>query len=71
MVIIEKCDSPYATPVGMVRKSNNEFRLCVDYRKVNKAVVFDTEPMRNPNEIFTKLSKSKYFTKIDLSKGYF
>lgn len=71
MGIIEKCDSPYASPVVMVRKSDNNFRLCVDYRKVNKAVVFDAEPMPNPDEIFTKLSKSKYFTKIDLSKGYF
>ena len=42
----------------------------MDYRKVNKLTVFDAEPMTNPEEIFSKMQKSKYFSKMDLSKGY-
>lgn len=39
--IIEKCDSLYASSVVMERKSDDTFRLYVNYRKVNKPVIFD------------------------------
>ncbi len=32
--------------------------------------IFDAEPLPNPDEIFSKLSKDQYFSKFDLSKGY-
>lgn len=40
------------------------------FKKLNKITVFDAEPIGNPEEIFVKMAKGKYFTKIDLSKGY-
>ena len=33
-------------------------------------IKFDTELMGNPDDIIAKLSGNKFFTKIDLSKGY-
>lgn len=68
--IIEPCNSPYASPVVMVRKSDSTYRFCCDFRKLNSITVFDAEPIGNPEEIFSKMAQSKYFTKIDLSKGY-
>ena len=68
--IIEPCNSPYASPVVMVRKSDGTYRFCCDFRKLNSITVFDAEPIGNPEEIFSKMAQSKYFTKIDLSKGY-
>ena len=68
--IIEPSDSPYASPLVIVKKSDGTDRYCVDYRYVNAKTVFDSEPVPDQSEIFAKLAKDKYFTKIDLSKGY-
>ena len=68
--IIEPCNSPYASPVVMVKKPDGSYRFCCDFRKLNSITVFDAEPIGNPDEIFSKMAQSKYFTKIDLSKGY-
>ena len=37
---------------------------------MNKVTEFDAEPMPNMEEVITKLSGHKFFTKMDLSKGY-
>ena len=68
--VIRGSTLPYASPVVIVRKKDGSNRVCVDYRKLNKITVFDPEPMGSADEIFHKLSKDKYFSKIDLSKGY-
>jgi len=44
--------------------------LCLDFRKINKITVFDAEPMPNQGAIMAKISNGKYFSKIDLSKGF-
>ena len=61
---------PYMSPVVLVKKSDQSIRFCIDFRNLNKLTVFDAEPTPNPDEIFSKLANSKYFTKIDLSKEY-
>ncbi|GFX08705.1 retrovirus-related Pol polyprotein from transposon 297 [Trichonephila clavipes] len=40
--IIEECESPYGAPVVLIPKPNNQFRLCINYRKLNEAMVPDT-----------------------------
>ena len=68
--VIRESDSPYASPVVVVKKKDNTNRVCVDYRKLNKLTVIDPEPMPTVEHLFQKLSGDKFFTKIDLSKGY-
>ena len=70
MRVIGESDSPYASPVVVVKKKDNTNRVCVDYRKLNKLTVIDPEPMPTAEHLFQKLSGDKFFTKIDLSKGY-
>ena len=70
MGVFRGSTSPYASPVAIVRKKDGSNHVCVDYRKLNKITVFDPEPMGSADEIFHKLRKDKYFSKIDLSKGY-
>ena len=70
MDIIEPSESPYASSIVVAKKADGSNRICIDYRNLNKVTVFDAEPMPDPEEIFAKISQSKYFTKIDLCKGY-
>ena len=70
--IIEKSTSPYCSPIVLVpKKGTSKKRLCLDLRELNAITVFDAEPIPDQEEILTKLSGKKYFTKIDLAKGYF
>ena len=54
----------------IVKKSDGTNRFCKDYRKLNRITRFDAVPIGNPDKIFARLSKAKYFSKLDLSKGY-
>lgn len=68
--VIENSNSSYSSPILVVPKKDGKYRLCLDFRKLNKLVKFDAEPMGDPESIFAKLGESKYFSKIDLTKGY-
>ena len=68
--IIRASTSPYGSPIVIVKKKDRSSRICVDYRKLNKVTVADPEPMKTSEDLFQRLGKSNYFSKIDLSKGY-
>jgi len=54
----------------MVKKPDGSTKVCIDYRKLNSVTVFDPEPMPTAEEIFAKLAGDRYFSKFELSKGY-
>ena len=68
--IIEHSDSPYSSPVVLVRKPDGTNRFCIDFRKLNSVTVFDREPMPTTEDIFSKLQQDVYYSKMDFSKGY-
>lgn len=68
--VIEPSNSPYSSPVVLVPKPDGTNRFCVDYRKLNRVPTYEAEPMQSQEEIFSKLSSDKYFSRIDLTKGY-
>ena len=70
MGVIREPNSPHASPVVVVKKKDGSNRVCVDYRKLNKLTVCDPEPMPTAVDLFQKLNGGKFFSKIDLSKGY-
>ena len=70
MGVIEESCAAYASPVVMVKKPDGSTRVCIDYRKLNSVTIFDPEPMPTAEEIFAKLAEDQYFSKFDLSKGY-
>jgi len=56
--IIEPSTAAYASHVVMVKKPDGSTRVCVDYRNLNKATIFDPEPIPSADEIFAKLASS-------------
>ena len=54
----------------LVRKKDGSCRFCIDFRGLNKITVFDAEPIPNVEDLIVRLAHSRFFTKIDLAKGY-
>ena len=68
--IIEPSESPYASPIVLIDKKDGSKRFCIDFRTLNRFTVFDAEPLPDPEHIFASISQDKYFSKFDLTKGY-
>jgi hypothetical protein len=70
MDIIEPSTSPYASPVVLVKKKDGSVRFCIDFRQLNAVTRFDAEPIPDVEDMFSSLSDKQWFTKVDLTKGY-
>ena len=70
--IIEKVEhSEWASPTVPIVKPSGDLRICGDYSvTINKFSVFEQYPVPTLEELLSKLSGGKRFTKIDLSQAY-
>jgi hypothetical protein len=62
--IIEREQSPLASPVVLVKKKDSLVRFCVDYRKLNAATTFNAYPLPRIDETLKSLSGAKWFTTL-------
>lgn len=69
--IIRESESPFASPIVVVKKKNGAIRLCVDYRKLNSQTIKDAYALPNIEEAFASLTGSKWFSVMDLKSGYY
>ncbi|GFY36025.1 retrovirus-related Pol polyprotein from transposon 297 [Trichonephila clavipes] len=68
--IIVECESPYGASVVLIPKPNNQFRLCIDYRKLNEVTVPDTYPLPRMDDLLQEAKHTAYISTIDLKSGY-
>src|SRR5258705_8394699 len=68
---IQVSKSVVGAPILLVRKANGEFRLCIDYRGLNKVTLKNRYPIPLILELKERLNRAKIFTKLDLKNGYY
>jgi len=69
--ICQPSSSQWASPLHLTRKSDGEWRLCGDFRKLNSVIVPDKYPFLHIQDFTYHLTGCTVFTKLDLVKAYF
>jgi hypothetical protein len=68
--IIQPSDSPYASPVLLVKKQDGTYRFCVDYRRLNAITRRDVYPLPRVDDTLDALGHATIFSTLDLCSGY-
>nr|GFC30676.1 reverse transcriptase domain-containing protein [Tanacetum cinerariifolium] len=66
---IRPSSSPWGAAVLFVKKKDGSFRMCIDYRGLNKLTVKNRYPLPRINDLFNQLQGSSVYSKIDLRSG--
>ncbi|GJT17109.1 putative reverse transcriptase domain-containing protein [Tanacetum coccineum] len=67
---IRPSSSPWGAPVLFVKKKDGSFRMCIDYRELNKLTIKNQYPLPRIDDLFDQLQGSSVYSKIDLRSGY-
>jgi hypothetical protein len=68
--LIHPSVSPWGAPVIFIRKKYGLWRLCIDYRQLNKATIKNQYPLPRIDDLFDQMKGVTVFSKIDLRSGY-
>ncbi|GJS39978.1 putative reverse transcriptase domain-containing protein [Tanacetum coccineum] len=66
---IRPSTSPWGAPVLFVKKKDGSFRMCIDYRELNKLTIKNRYPLPRIDDLFDQLQGSSVYSKIDLRSG--
>nr|GEY98704.1 putative reverse transcriptase domain-containing protein [Tanacetum cinerariifolium] len=67
---IRPSSSPWGASMFFAKKKDGSFRMCIDYRELNKLTVKNRYPLPKIDYLFDQLQGSQFFSKIDLRSGY-
>nr|GEX41336.1 putative reverse transcriptase domain-containing protein [Tanacetum cinerariifolium] len=67
---IRPSSSSWGAPVLFVKKKDGSFRMCIDYRELNKLTVKNHYPLLRINDLFDQLQCLSVYSKVDLRTGY-
>jgi hypothetical protein len=67
---IHPCSSPWGCPALFVKKKDQSWRLCVDYRPLNAITDRNKYPFPCIDILFDQLAGAKVFSKVDLRSSY-
>lgn len=68
--VIRKSTSQYSSPLVLVRKKSGDFRLCIDFRTLNKITLRDNYPLPMIEDQLLHLRDKRYFTSLDLKSAF-
>jgi hypothetical protein len=64
--LIHPSVSPWGAPIIFIRKKDGLWRLCIDYRQLNKATIKNQYPLLRIDDLFNQMKGVMVFSKIDL-----
>ncbi|GJY28464.1 putative reverse transcriptase domain-containing protein [Tanacetum coccineum] len=67
---IRPSSSPWGAPVLFVKKKDESFWMCIDYRELNKLTMKNRYPLLRIDDLFDQLQGCNVYSKIELWSGY-
>ena len=67
---IRSSTSPWGAPVLFFEKKDKTFRLCIDYRQLNRVSIKNMYPLLRIDDLFDQLRGTRVYSKIDLRTDY-